>query len=83
MALVLDGKVIPDRGATTGQGAAWAEKRIRSLIQRHWEHKRASAAADALRTHVSAPTRVVLGESCAPSRLEQSSTDTKDASDVV
>ena len=27
-------------------------------------------AADALRTHVSAPARVVLGDSCAPARLE-------------
>ena len=42
-----------------------------------------SEAAEALRTHVEAPTQLVLCYSCAPSRLEQSSIDMKNASDVV
>ena len=47
LALVLDGKAIPDHGATPVQCAAWAKNKIHEMIERR-------EAAEALRTHVSA-----------------------------
>ena len=62
LALVLEGKAIPDHVYTPDQYVAWAENKIQSMIQ-------SREAAEALRTHVSAPARMVLCDRFAPARL--------------
>ena len=63
LALVLDGKAIPDHCTTPEQCTAWAENKLQSMIQ-------SREAAEALRTHVSAPARVVLADSSAIVNLQ-------------